>query len=375
MSLLSFTLATLLIVMTLMPLSIRREWWIRAMDFPSLQIAVVSALWLGFWLNSSTNMGWFSTLMALAVFAVLIHQCRLIFPYTEMYKQEVDNYLYDIDGNRPTIKLLSSNVLMSNRHSDTLLHMIRQHQPDVFIALESDEWWQQQLDTVEGYPHSVKCPLDNLYGMHIYSKLPLHDSKIHFSVEADKPSIQTIVEVGSTQFVNLHCLHPAPPAPLENAESTERDVELLMLAQQLEDNTQPTIVTALRQQHLLNLPRGELNLVLLVPSAAPSLSLMSRALLLAEKKFRVLTGKNFRNLTRTQQPPRKGRTTGGLQRASRSRGQHHRKGGRSRRRRRKRLQSQSPARAPQQRMRDRSRKRKRNGLMTEREKRATNSSQ
>ena len=213
------------------------------MDFPSLQIAVVSALWLGFWLNSSTNMGWFSTLMALAVFAVLIHQCRLIFPYTEMYKQEVDNYLYDIDGNRPTIKLLSSNVLMSNRHSDTLLHMIRQHQPDVFIALESDEWWQQQLDTVEGYPHSVKCPLDNLYGMHIYSKLPLHDSKIHFSVEADKPSIQTTVQVGSTQFVNLHCLHPAPPAPLENTESTERDVELLMLAQQLEGNTQPTIVT------------------------------------------------------------------------------------------------------------------------------------
>lgn len=213
------------------------------MDFPSLQIVFVSILWIVFWLLSDSNGGWFSTLVAIAVFAVLVYQARLIYPYTELHRQEVDNYLFDIDGDKDTLKLLSCNVLMTNRDSSRLLSMIRHHNPDVFITLESDEWWQKELDTLDDYSYAVKCPMDNLYGMHVYSRLPLHESAIHFKVEDDKPSISTRIEVNDQQWVNLHCVHPAPPAPMENSESTERDVELLLLAKNLADNDKPTIVT------------------------------------------------------------------------------------------------------------------------------------
>lgn len=213
------------------------------MDFPSLQIVVISLLWLLYWQFGDHGGDWFSTLIAIAVFAVFIYQSRLIYPYTELHRQEVDSYLFDVDGEKDTLKLLSCNVLMTNRDSSALLSLIRHHKPDVFVTLESDQWWQAQLDTLEGYSYAVKCPLDNLYGMHIYSRLPLLESAIHFKVEEDKPSIFTRIAVNDHYRVNLHCVHPAPPAPLENAESTERDLELVLLAKSLADCNKPTIVT------------------------------------------------------------------------------------------------------------------------------------
>ena len=228
--------------MTLTPLSIRRDWWIRALDFPSLQIVTLSIIWLLFWVAGSAGTGFFANATAVAVACVLIYQCRLIYPYTEIHRQEVDSYLPEIDGERQSLKLLSCNVLMTNRDSSRLLYLIKQHQPDVFISLESDLWWEQQYESLSDYPYAMKCPLDNLYGMHIYSRYPLTDTAINYVVEADKPSMQARIEIDPQTFVHLHVVHPAPPAPAENAESTERDVELLKLAEQITNNSDRVIV-------------------------------------------------------------------------------------------------------------------------------------
>jgi hypothetical protein len=47
---------------------------------------------------------------------------------------------------------------LPNRCADDLLSIIEQARLDM---LERD------------YPHTMKCPLDNLYGMHVYLRLPL----------------------------------------------------------------------------------------------------------------------------------------------------------------------------------------------------------
>lgn len=179
---------------------------------------------------------------ALCVSAVLAYQCYWIYPNTELHRQEVPAYDTQRDGSRSTLKLITSNVLMSNRNSRPLLELIRQHQPDIIITLESDQWWQDQLDTLPGYPHRMACPLDNLYGMHVYSRLPLSNTRIDFLVEEDKPSMSATVEVDDELAVQLYVVHPAPPAPGENDESTERDVELLLLANALADRHERIIV-------------------------------------------------------------------------------------------------------------------------------------
>ena len=201
------------------------------MDFPSLQIITLSLIWLLLWFTSSGSSGFFGHFLAFTVFCVLIYQCWLVFPYTEMHALEVDSYTPEIDGKRHSLKLMSCNVLMTNRDSSKLLYLIDKHQPDVFISLESDLWWESQFDSLTDYPHALKRPLDNLYGMHIYSKYPLIDTAINFHVEADKPSMNARVEIAKDTYVKLYVVHPAPPAPNENAESTERDVELIKLAE------------------------------------------------------------------------------------------------------------------------------------------------
>ena len=51
------------------------------------------------------------------------------------------------------------------------------------------------------------------------------------------------MRVDDSLSVRMHFLHPAPPSPTENDESTERDVELLVVARSIQHSDDPIIVT------------------------------------------------------------------------------------------------------------------------------------
>ncbi|WP_339616762.1 endonuclease/exonuclease/phosphatase family protein [uncultured Gilvimarinus sp.] len=235
-------LTALLTLFTLLPLVRLDAWPVRILDFPRLQIA---ALWLVLIVALIIFMG-FDSDAALALLAVactcLAYQLWWILPYTRLYQCEVKSCKQP--DQEHSISIVTANVLTPNRGADVLLDQVRHYQPDILVTLESDQWWQDQLDVLSAdYPYSLKCPLDNLYGMHLYSKLPLRDEKIDFLVEDDKPSIHAEVVLRSGDSIRCHFLHPAPPSPTENSESSERDAELLVVARNLEGVTDPVIVT------------------------------------------------------------------------------------------------------------------------------------
>lgn len=236
----------MLFAATVIPLSIRRDWWVRAFDFPRVQIACLCIGWLLLMKFSSAPLTPGLTFCSVVVFLLLVYQCYWIYPNTSMHPVEVETYSSFSFPAAPVVKILSCNVLMTNRHAQPLMNQIIRHQPDIFIALESDQWWQDQLDTLDGYAYRIACPLDNLYGMHVYSRLELINPLIEFRVEADKPSMSMSVKATDKISFQLYVVHPAPPAPGENDQSTERDVELITLAKSLKkslasDNI-PTIV-------------------------------------------------------------------------------------------------------------------------------------
>ncbi|MBW2428182.1 MAG: endonuclease/exonuclease/phosphatase family protein [Deltaproteobacteria bacterium] len=112
------------------------------------------------------------------------------------------------------------------------------------LCLIYHAWWQARLDTLEpDYPYAIKCPLDNLYGMHVYSRLQLTDRKIEYLVEPDIPSIHTLVSLPTGDKIRVHFLHPSPPSPTENEESSERDAELIIVAKSIAETDVPVIVT------------------------------------------------------------------------------------------------------------------------------------
>lgn len=167
----------------------------------------------------------------------------MVLPYTFFWKKQVKKVRPQQLNPEQQISLLVSNVLMPNTQYDLLIDHIRDYQPDIILTLESNADWQQALQVIEkDYPFRVAVPLENLYGMHLYSRLPLQNTEVKFILSDDIPSIHTTVLLPSGQPVQLYCLHPKPPSPTEANESTLRDAELLIVGDQVKDLQQSCIV-------------------------------------------------------------------------------------------------------------------------------------
>ncbi len=241
--LLILSLCTFFIVMvSLVPLSRNPHWLIRGMDFPRLQFMLfASALLVAHIILLDTDSVAVQVLIV-ATTACLLWQLWWILPFTFFWPKEVKSSI-DNDPDRQ-LSILTSNVYTPNKNAEALIALVDQYQPDVLVTLESDQWWQDKLKVIEDkMPYSVKCPLDNLYGMHVYSRLPLSEEEICYLVEEDVPSVHLALELRTGDKIRLHFVHPAPPSPTENAESSERDAELVIVARSVETSAQPIIVT------------------------------------------------------------------------------------------------------------------------------------
>ena len=236
-------LATAFIVLiTLLPLSRHPHWLVRGFDFPRLQFAIMATLLLlcqWVFLDLGAGSSW---LLIAPTLAALAWQLWWILPYTALWRTEVKST--SIQNYANEIGIMTANVLTPNRNADSLIALVHAHQPDILVTLESDQWWQDRLDALSAtMPYSIKCPLDNLYGMHVYSRLPLTDCEISYLVEDAVPSMHACVELRSGQQVRMHFVHPAPPSPTENEESAQRDAELIVVARNVARSDQPVIVT------------------------------------------------------------------------------------------------------------------------------------
>ena len=232
----------ILAVLTLLPLWRSTSWWVRGLDFARLQLAIISLvlLILGSLVLDVTMVSTWGILIAITL--CFCYQAWWIVPYTIIYPLEVKSP--QTRDKQEKIRIVTANVLTSNRNAEGLLGLIYKNDPDLFVTLESDQWWQSKLGVLQSqYPFTVKCPLDNLYGMHVYSKLEMTNSQIKYLVEQDIPSIHTMVRLRSGQKIRMHFLHPAPPSPTQNGSSEERDAELIILAKSVAESNVPIIVT------------------------------------------------------------------------------------------------------------------------------------
>lgn len=234
------SLAAFSVFATLVPLIRRTDWWIRAFDFPRLQIASLGVLSLALYpLVFEAEM--LDAIVLALTGAATGWQLWRILPYTPLFRKQVRS-ARDVSP-RDTIGVVVANVLTPNRGAKKLLAEIHKADPDIILAVETDQWWQDQLAPLErDYRFTLKYPLDNLYGMHLYSRLPLKDPEIRFLVQDDIPSMHAQVVMHNGHVVEMHCLHPTPPSPTENDTSDERDAELLVVGRDLRAGNRSVIV-------------------------------------------------------------------------------------------------------------------------------------
>ena len=235
----------LMLLATALPLLRKDDWWVRVFDFPRLQIAALTSLVMValVWEEGRALIGAPHAEQALiALLAVAVaYQCYRMLPYTPLARQQVQASRAGAPEAR--VSLLFANVLMPNRAAARLLALVREADPDIVLAVETDAWWQGALeDLARTHPHTVQQPQDNTYGMLLYSRLPLHGAQVKFLVQDDVPSIHACVELRNGERIELRCLHPRPPAPGEADRSTERDAELLIVGREVKARQQPVVV-------------------------------------------------------------------------------------------------------------------------------------
>jgi endonuclease/exonuclease/phosphatase (EEP) superfamily protein YafD len=241
MQLALYSLGLLVVIGTLLPLFRKEAWWIRVFDFPRAQIAFLALMILVVDLAFTSAAGAPAIMFRVALAACLLYQAYMIYPYTRLVPHTVKPAQHTIPGR--TISLLISNVKIENRNAPGLLKIIHDARPDVALILETNAWWRDALKELESsYRFSVQKPLDNSYGMVLYSKLEILQSEILFRLYEDIPSIRARIALPSGIEVELHCLHPKPPVPQEEASSKQRDAELLLVARETRGKNIPIVV-------------------------------------------------------------------------------------------------------------------------------------
>ena len=241
MTLLLLAVAAAFITGTVLPLFSHDHWGIRLFDFPRLQLSIGIGLTLvGFVVVEPTSPTEYGTMVLLG--ACLVYQVDHVLSYTVLSPHQV-KWADAPDEETEHISFLIANVEIENRSPEPLLDLVEENDPDVVLAIETDEWWMEQLQSLEEvYSHTVRHPRENAYGMCLYSKYPLVAPDVRFLVEEDVPSIHTKTVLPSGTRVWFHGMHPRPPHPYHEPDTTERDAELLLLAREIQDRNALTIV-------------------------------------------------------------------------------------------------------------------------------------
>lgn len=235
--------AVLVIWLSFWSLIPRGEWWFRGADFPRLQILALGLFSFFAMLFAIPKWTLTTELLFVGLVAAIAYQLKMVLPYTPIWKKQVQKVKPEQINENQQISLLVANVLTPNDKYHLLLEHIDTLKPDVVLTLESDSSWQNALVHIEqDYPYRVPVPLDNLYGMHLYSRLPLHDTEVKFILSDEIPSIHASVTLRSGIQVQLYCLHPKPPSPTEAKDSTLRDAELLIIGDRIKDLDESCIV-------------------------------------------------------------------------------------------------------------------------------------
>lgn len=233
-------LALILFIFSIMPLIKGEAWWIRIFDFPRVQVAVASFIVLGLMLLFIKSWNSTSIVAASALGIALILELVQIFPYTPVAYNMTKDVEPGFDKNA-AISIMISNVRMSNRETQKLVTEVNRVQPDVLLVIEPDDYWEQQLRQIEEtFPHTLKQPLENTYGMMVYSKLEMQEKIVNYLFTDSVPSMEFTLQLRNNKKVKLYCLHPMPPQP--GVDTKERDAELIIIGKKAKEQDLPAII-------------------------------------------------------------------------------------------------------------------------------------
>jgi len=230
---------SLMILLSLLPLIKTHYWWIRVLDFPRMQVAFFCAVTLVLYfslyeINHRAEI-LFVVLLCLALTNEMLH----VYRYT--WLSPVQALRSKIKAPRNSFSIMISNVRMSNQRYDRFLKIVRQNDPDILLINEPNETWAREISVLDGiYPYAIKKPLENTYGMMLYSKFPIPEYEIRYLIEEEIPSIYCVIELPTGKRFDFFSVHPQPPSFSKHTD--KREAELLVVAKMAKQTPYASIV-------------------------------------------------------------------------------------------------------------------------------------
>ena len=218
-------------------------WYSKVLDFPRLQYWILASICLIIFAFLTRKWKWPSILLASGLVAAIAIQSIRILPYwfgSKTVPDAAENF-----SEENAVSILLSNVLIDNRESAKLLKTVKDSDPDIFLAMEVDQWWLDELAILkENYPYFMEEPNDQAYGMALYSKLPLKEKTLKYLKHKDVPSFHAKVEMNSGNTFMLHAVHPVAPMPSDKYPDNvgEAEVALLKVGDLVAKNQSPSLV-------------------------------------------------------------------------------------------------------------------------------------
>ncbi|PZX18334.1 endonuclease/exonuclease/phosphatase (EEP) superfamily protein YafD [Palleronia aestuarii] len=219
-----YLLTAAVAVVSILPFIRSYRWWVRACDFPRVQILVAAiAVLVAAWFLP-TPWRWVAMVILLLCIG---YQSFRILPFTRLYPSEMKIVPRSEEGSQVTI--VSSNVEMTNdRHGD-VVRLIEDEDPDVLFLMETDEHWQKAVESsLSRYETVLQEIRDNYYGMIFATRLKVVRHDIVYLTPGDTPTLFAELETRAGQRFRLVGLHPRPPVPGEN--TADRDAEMIYAA-------------------------------------------------------------------------------------------------------------------------------------------------
>ena len=215
-----YLLGAVIVAVTILPIWQTSHWWVRLCDFPRYQVAVLALIVLVLMPLTLGPLTASELCLFIAVAIAALWQVSWIWRYMPGAPLEVPSSAA-VPSGTGRIALLTTNVFQDCRDAGALLQIIGDADPDLILAVETDEWWCSRLSEAlrTRYQYGLTYPLSNGYGMAMFSRLELLQPTIRFLVDDAIPSIKTGVRLRSGAVIDLYGLHPQPPAPLQDSPS------------------------------------------------------------------------------------------------------------------------------------------------------------
>jgi endonuclease/exonuclease/phosphatase (EEP) superfamily protein YafD len=145
---------------------------------------------------------------------------------------------YSIEAGN-SIRIMTSNLLKSNRDFLGHLDYIQTVNPDVIVFQEYTYYGDEAFyDSLDAYPHRLLIPKPHAFGIALYSKYEIAQSDVIALFNLELPALKVDITVGDA---SLRILGAHPTAPISLNRYNMRSRQLTALATDVADYSGPLV--------------------------------------------------------------------------------------------------------------------------------------